>query len=144
MSTRITTLHEPRIESFTMANLAQAYPALEFDDDEKDARVLAIEDVGNQELIVITGDLSRLVQTLLREAPPVAHVWFTCVDCDSGDMTEETARWHASREGHALARIAEDDTLVCDECEQTLTPENLGPSDAHAEPCSLYTDNIEP
>lgn len=112
MSTRITTLHEPRIKSFTMANLAKAYPALEFSDDEKDDLVLAIEDFGNQELIIITGDLSRLVQTLLREAGPIAHVWFTCVDCSSGDMTEETARWHASREGHALARIAEDGTLV--------------------------------
>ncbi len=55
----------------------------------------------------------------------------------------EVADWDRL-EGHALAKIAGDNTLICDECEQMLAPENLGPSDAHKGSCSLYTDNIQP
>lgn len=30
---------------------------------------------------------------------------YTCVDCDSGDMTREEARWHAHHEGHCVVKV---------------------------------------
>lgn len=33
------------------------------------------------------------------------RIWYTCVDCDSGDMTEGVARWHERYEGHVVKEI---------------------------------------
>ena len=34
---------------------------------------------------------------------------YTCVDCDSGDLTADAARWHAEHEGHCVVELADED-----------------------------------
>jgi hypothetical protein len=36
-----------------------------------------------------------------------AHQWpeYTCIDCDSGDLTRQEARWHAHHEGHCVVKL---------------------------------------
>lgn len=43
-----------------------------------------------------------------RAAPP-EHAWYTCVDCNSGDMVEDAARWHESHEGHVVKELDDEE-----------------------------------
>lgn len=89
----------------TDTELGEKYPKLK---DINDERVLALEAIGNCHLVV-EGDLEQFArdvwQAVFDAEPDSETSWYTCVDCDSGDMVEDAAQWHASREGHLIEKL---------------------------------------
>ena len=38
-----------------------------------------------------------------------SHADYTCIDCDSGDLTYEQARYHAHHNNHCVVRLDEEE-----------------------------------
>jgi len=125
MSTHIDGLHtdSTTVTKITSDELAEHYNEIE---DLGDESVLALEAPGNCHLVVVEGDLVKFARDVWKAAfgkdreEPEERIRFTCKDCDSGEMTQEAAFWHASHEGHVTASIA-DDAHACDECDEPAT-----------------------
>lgn len=124
MSTHIDALHTTTTGTTvtTDTELGERYPGLE---DIRDERVLALEAPGNCHLVVVEGDLEQFARDVWAavfgsHSDPAEPVWYTCVDCDSGDMVEDAARWHAGHEGHTVEPLDQGEPR-CDECDEPAT-----------------------
>lgn len=113
MTLHIETVYNPKVTRTTVGRLAEdAY--YEHDESERDDDILLLE---YDEAVVITGDLEAFARDVWKAVfgaqPPTDQAadrtWYTCVDCDSGDMTEEAARWHQSHAAHVIEALGPDD-----------------------------------